>query len=130
MSEILYADESFLITGAAMEVHAQLGCGFSEPVYQEALEIEFTKRNIPFKREATIDVYYKGLRLNKIYRADFICYDKIIVEIKALEEISSLHRSQVYNYLKASDLQLGIIYNFGNTSLQHLRIPCSNKFTK
>ena len=128
MDKILHHDESFKIVGAAMEVHRIIGCGFTEHIYQEALEEEFRLRNIPFEREKTLHVSYKGKVLSKDFRPDFICYDRIIVELKAVDEFIDEHFSQVYNYLKASGLQLGLLINFGNKSLEYKRIPCSKKW--
>lgn len=125
---IIYQQESFNIIGAAMEVHRVIGCGFTEPIYQEALEEELKLRGIPYQREKAIHVTYKGKVLSKDFRPDFICYDKIIVELKAVDELVDEHFSQVYNYLKASGLQLGLLINFGNKSLYYKRIPCSKKW--
>ncbi len=105
-----------------MEVHKELGCGFLESVYQEALEIELTLRNIPFKKEAILPIYYKGKLLKKFYEADFFCYDEIIVELKALTELTSQHEAQVINYLKATNCEIGLLINFGQPSLQHKRL--------
>lgn len=119
---LLYKEEAYQIIGACMEVHRELGCGFLEAVYQEALEIEFGKRNIPFEREVPLRIRYKEVVLKKEYIADFICYDNIIVELKALSELASVHESQVLNYLKATGLKLGILVNFGQESLEYKRL--------
>jgi len=122
MSEsILNKKESFEIIGAAMEVHSALGRGFVEPVYQEALEIELNERKIPFLPQAPIDIYYKKLKLKKNFIADFFCYDDIIVEIKAVSQILPEHEAQIINYLKATNVQLGILINFGEKSLTYKR---------
>ena len=126
--DILYKEESFNIVGAAMEVHRIIGCGFTEPIYQEALEEEFKLRGIPHQREKVLHVTYKGKILSKDFRPDFICYDKIIVELKAVDDLVDEHYSQVYNYLKATGLQLGLLINFGKKSLYHKRVPCSHKW--
>ncbi len=105
-----------------MEVHSELGPGFLEQVYQEALEFEFKKAGIPYKREAHLKIKYKDIYLNKDYIADFICYDKIIVELKTVSDISEIHKCQVLNYLKATDFQLGIIGNFAKKSLETARV--------
>jgi GxxExxY protein len=118
----LYQDETYRIIGAAMETHKVLGCGFLEPVYQEALEKEFVLQSIPFDREAVLPIYYKGQLLQKTYIADFICFDKIIVELKSLSVLSGEHYAQVLNYLKASNYKLGLLINFGKKSLEHKRI--------
>ncbi|MCL2042795.1 MAG: GxxExxY protein [Treponema sp.] len=120
--DYLYEEETYSIIGAAMTVHQELGYGFLEAVYQEALEKEFQLKNIPYKREIPLKVYYKNEPLDKCYIADFICYDKIIVEIKALSQIIPEHQGQVVNYLSATKLKLGLIINFGNKSLEYKRV--------
>ncbi len=105
-----------------MEVHKELGAGFLESVYQEAFELELQKQGIPYEREALLNIYYKGTKLKKCYSADFICYDKIIVELKALAELSTDHEAQVLNYLKTAKLKLGLLINFGSRSLQYKRL--------
>lgn len=119
---LVYQKESYAVTGAAIEVHKQLGCGFLEKVYQEALSIELERRGIPYEREKRITVIYKGKPLQQEYIADFVCYDKIIVELKATSEIENSHRAQVINYLKATGFELGILYNFGEESLHYERL--------
>ena len=119
--ELLYKEEVYNIIGAAMEVHSVLGCGFLEPVYQEALAIELTSRNIPFEQEKLIQISYKGITLKKYYQADFVCYDKIILELKALSALTSEHESQLLNYLKATQIKLGLLINFGEKSLVYQR---------
>jgi GxxExxY protein len=119
---ILYNDESYKIVGAAMNVHNVLGCGFLEAVYQEALQVELESLNIPFKREVSLPIIYKGKTLSSFYKADFICYEKIIVELKALSGITSEHKSKVINYLKATGFELGILINFGTSKLTSERI--------
>jgi GxxExxY protein len=101
-----------------MEVHGQLGCGFLEPVYQEAMVIELPVRQIPFQREVELPICYKAHRLNTRYRADFICCEEIIVEIKALAKLSGNEESQILNYLKATGLEIGLLINFGAKSLE------------
>ena len=125
---LLHSNETYQIIGAAMEVHKNIGCGFTEPVYQEAFEEELRLRGIPYQREKTFQVTYKGKVLSKNFRVDFVCYDKIIVELKAVQDIVDEHYSQVYNYLKAADLQLGMLINFGKRSLEYKRIPSENKW--
>ena len=105
-----------------MDVHKELGCGFLEAVYQEALEIEFKKQGIPFVREQKIEIVYKGQTLTKYYMADFICHDIIIIEVKALSDLTSQHVSQTLNYLKAPNLKLALLINFGERSLKYQRI--------
>jgi len=102
-----------------MEVHRQLGCGFLEPVYQESLAIEFIQRSIPFRREERLPIEYKGQRLSIEY--DFICYDSVIVELKALTRMSGTEEAQVINYLKATGFEVGLLLNFGARSLEHRR---------
>ena len=119
---LLYKAESYEIIGAAMEVHKQLGNGFLEAVYQEALSVELESRKIPFEKEFRLEVSYKGNVLSKYYIADFICYDNIIVELKAVNELSGVDESQVINYLKAASMKLGILINFGLQSLEYKRL--------
>jgi GxxExxY protein len=119
---ILFKEEAFKIVGAAMEVHRELKNGFLEPVYQEALAKEFKIQNIPHETEILINIHYKGEKLNKCYRADFICFNEIIVELKALNDITKEHEAQLINYLKATQKKLGILINFGKSSLQYKRI--------
>lgn len=119
---LIYPKESYEIIGCMMTVHSELGCGFLEKVYQEALECEFTAKGIPFKREVNLKIYYKGTPLQQDYIADFVCYDKIIVELKAISKISDIEKAQVINYLKATGYELGILANFGETSLKTERL--------
>lgn len=119
---MLYKQEAFDIIGAAMKVHSTLGCGFLEQVYQEAFQIELEKQSIPFERETPLTITYNGKVLNKQYFADFTCYNKIIVELKAVKELDNIHEAQVFNYLKATGFKLGILINFGETSLAYKRI--------
>lgn len=126
MPEIILKEESFNIIGACINVHKELGCGFLEPVYQEALEYEFKLCKVPYERESQLNIKYRDVFLSKFYIADYICYSKIILELKALSEISSEHEAQLINYLKATNIQLGILIKFGTTSLEYKRIP--NKF--
>lgn len=122
MSDIVYKEESYKILGACFEVHKELGCGFLEAVYQEALEKEFESQKIPYKREAELSITYKKELLKKKYIADFICFDKIIIELKALTALNSEHEAQVLNYLKATSFNLGILVNFGEQSLKYKRL--------
>ena len=112
---------TYAIIGAAMEVHRQLGCGFLEAVYQEALAIEFDLREIPYRREVDLPVSYKECRLTTHYRADFICYDTVIVELKALSKLGGAEQAQIINYLKATGLETGLVLNFGDASLEYKR---------
>jgi GxxExxY protein len=115
------------IIGAAMEVHKVLGAGFLEIVYQEALSIEFANRNIQFKKEVDLPVYYKGVKLSTSYRADFLCYEGVIVELKALSELGGKEESQIINYLKATGLETGLLINFGASSLDFKRFIFNKK---
>ena len=116
MSALLYKEEVFAIAGAAMEVYNHLGSGFYEAVYQEALEIELQKRGIPFRGQVALPVSYKGIQLKKEYVADLICYDNIIVELKAEDVLTNRETAQALNYLKATGYRLAVIINFGNKS--------------
>lgn len=127
-TNLLFKEESYQIIGAAMEVHRELGCGFVEPIYQEALEKEFILRKIPYEREKELTVNYKGDLLTKTFRADFICYNKIILELKAVKEFSDEHYAQIYNYLRASRMDLGLLINFGTASIEFQRVPASTKW--
>ena len=119
---LLHEKETYKIIGSAQEVHRELGSGFLEMVYHDALEIEFNKMRIPFKREFPIPVYYKNEKMNRNYSVDFYCYDRIIIEIKAVKTITEIHHSQVFHYLKATGKRLGLLINFGEPSLKVKRI--------
>ena len=112
---VLYADEVYRIQGAIFEVNAQMGAGFLEAVYQECLALEFAARGIPFKAGETLALAYKGQPLSQGYRADFICFNRIIVELKALAALTPEHRAQVLNYLRCTNFKLGLLVNFGCT---------------
>ena len=112
---IIYKDESYKIVGAAFNVYNKLGHGFLEAVYQEALEMEFKKQGIPYDREKELKITYDGVELKTTYKADFVCYGKIIVELKAVSYLEDSHRAQVYNYLHATGFKLGLLMNFGNS---------------
>lgn len=114
-------ERTYKIIGAALDVHNELGCGFLEAVYQEALEIEFDQRKIPFKSQPFIEIMYKETLLEKQYQPDFICFDEVIVEIKAIEKLTGLEEAQVINYLKATGLKVGLLINFGSKSLDYKR---------
>lgn len=113
--------ETYAIIGAAMEVHRQLGHGFLEAVYQEALALEMTAREIPFQREVPLPVTYKGHRLACSYRADFLCHETIIVETKAISQLTGADEAQLINELKATGLQRGLLINFGVPSMEYKR---------
>ena len=114
IDKILYKNEVFLIQGAVFKVYREIGCGFLEAVYQECLEREFYFRKIPFEAQKELQLKYKGTELKQTYKPDFICYGKIIVELNAVKEVSAEHRAQVFNYLKATGLRLGLLINFGH----------------
>lgn len=121
--QLIYPQESYDIVGAAMKVHNAFGPGFSEKVYQEALEVEYLNTEIPFKREAELHAVYNGKILNTTFIPDFICYDKIIVELKAVKELDDIHRSQAINYAKVANMKLALLINFGEYKLTYERLP-------
>lgn len=112
--KILYKEECYAIQGAIFEVYREMGCGFLETVYQECLERELTTRGIPFIAQPDLTLNYKGKSLKQTYKPDFICYEKIIVELKAVKEIAPEHKAQVINYLKATGMKIGLLVNFGH----------------
>ena len=112
--KIIYKEESFNIQGAIFEVYREIGCGFLESVYQECLETELRSRNIPFESQKELKLFYKGREIKQTFKPDLICYDKIIIELKAIKEISKVHKAQLVNYLKTSGMKVGLLVNFGN----------------
>ena len=114
MAEILYKEESFAIMGACFEVYRELGCGFLEAVYQESLQMELADRKIPFLPKVTLAITYKGRPLNSTFVPDLTCYEKIILELKAVKALCDDHRAQVLNYLEATSYRLGLLVNFGH----------------
>jgi GxxExxY protein len=112
--ELLYKDESYAIIGACFEVYKEKGNGFVEPVYQECLELELTAQKILYTAQGALRLTYKGTELRQRYIPDFLCFDKIILEIKAVKQLTDEHRAQVLNYLKATGLRLGLLVNFGH----------------
>jgi GxxExxY protein len=113
-SNLLYESESYKIIGACFEVYREKGCGFLEPVYQECMEIELRLQGIPFVAQRPLELEYKGTPLRSKYEPDFVCFDRIILELKAGTELTDEHRAQVQNYLKATGLKLGLLVNFGH----------------
>lgn len=122
MTDILFKEESYNIIGACMEVHKKLGCGFLESVYSEALELEFKKVNVPYEREKKLQVFYDNQSLNKYFKADFVCYHSIILELKATKYLIDADSQQTLNNIKATKFKLGLLVNFGELSLVHKRI--------
>jgi GxxExxY protein len=118
--KFLYEDLTYEVIGAAMEVHRELGSGFLEAVYEEALAHELTIRKIPFQRQKFLSVGYKGLSVGE-YRADFVIDDKVVVELKAVKKLLPEHEAQLINYLKATSLRVGLLLNLGTPSLEKLR---------
>lgn len=121
-NKILCKEESFKIIGACMKVHRSLGSGFLEAVYEEAIEKEFDIQKIPYKKQVKLELYYNDQKLKKHYRADFVCYNHIILEIKAVSQIPSVFNAQLKNYLKCTNMELGMLINFGTSSLTYKRI--------
>ena len=112
--EILYKEESYKIVGACFEVYREKGCGFLESVYQECLEIELRLQGIPYESKKPLALEYKGCPLRSTYEPDFICHEKIVLELKAVTELADVHRAQIQNYLKATGLKLGLLVNLGH----------------
>lgn len=123
MPEIIYREESYKIIGACFEVYKQKGCGFTEPIYQECLAVEFGLQGIPFVAQPIVEMDYKGMRLEQHFRLDFVCYEKIVVELKALSKLIDEHRAQTLNYLNANKFRLALLVNFGHyPKLEYERI--------
>ena len=120
---LILPEESHMIIGAAMTIHRYFGCGFSEKVYQDAFEIELKNLGIPYQREVQLHAMYHSIELDSTFIPDFICYDKIIVELKAVKELDDMHRSQAINYAKVADYPLSLLINFGESSLKYERFP-------
>ena len=112
---------TYAIIGAAMTVHRELGCGFLEAVYQEAMELELATAGVPCVGQVELPVFYRGQRLQTLYRADFICYGHVVVEIKALSQLGGVEDAQLLNYLKATGYEIGLLINFGGPSLDYRR---------
>ncbi len=125
-SGIIYADESYLIMGVCFAVYKEMGCGFLEAVYQECIQIELVSRGISFVAQQRMLLEYMDSPLQQVYLADFVCYERIIIEIKAVADIAPEHRAQTMNYLKATGLDLGLLVNFGShPKLQYEPIACT-----
>jgi GxxExxY protein len=122
MGELLYKDEAYKIIGCAMKVHSELGCGFLEAVYQEALEIMFQIEGVPYLREPILKIDFMGRKLKREYSPDFICYDTIVVELKAQDDLVGINRAQTISYLCPARMKLGLLINFGAEHLQHERL--------
>ena len=128
MSGILYPDESYALMGACFHVYKAMGCGFLENVYQEYLEIEFEEQGIPFESYKEVKLTYRNKQLKQTYKPDFVCYDKIIIEIKAVSNLVDEHEAQILNYLNATGFKLGILVNFGHyPKLEHKRFVLTEK---
>ena len=115
----LYKDRMYQIIGAAMSLYNELGSGYSEPIYQECLSILCSEKDIPWEREKSLKMYYHGVELEKTYKADFVCFEDIIVELKAVSELLSEHRAQLFNYMRITNTRFGILINFGETQRLH-----------
>jgi GxxExxY protein len=122
MSELLYREETHRLIGFCMEIHRELGKGHDEVIYKDALVVELSRANVPFARENKYEVNYKGVILQHFYRADFVVWNKILFEAKAVEQLTDAHGKQVLNYLAASKLRLGLLVNFGDDSLEWKRV--------
>lgn len=116
--DVLYAEERYAILGAVMAVFDELGNGYIEPVYQDALELEFQARGIPYEREKELRIQYKGQYVKHYYKADFVCYGKIIIELKAVSALNNEHMAQTINYLKTTGLELALLANLGSNTLE------------
>lgn len=125
MDNLIYKEEVYAVIGAAMEVHKELGHGFLEGVYHEAMEKELKIRDIDFQSFRQFDIFYKGNLLNKRYIADMVCFGKIIIEFKAVDFLSESNYLQVLNYLKCSEMKVGLLINFGSKSLEYKRVVLS-----
>ena len=130
MVDFIYKQETHDIIGAAMAVHRYFGCGFTEKVYQDALEQELLALKIPFVREQPVYAIYRDVQLKTQFIPDFVCYDKIIVELKAVNELDDMHRSQAINYAKIAGYKVALLINFGNTSLEFERYAVFAKHEK
>jgi GxxExxY protein len=123
MATFVHGEETHALLGACFEVYKEKGCGFLEAVFQECMELELADRRIPFVMQPRLKLHYKGRELRQVYQPDFLCFDKVILEIKAVSNLADEHRAQVHNYLKATGLRVGLLVNFGHYPLvEHERI--------
>lgn len=112
--DLVLSDETYAIRGAIFEVYKQMGCGFLEAVYQECLEIEFARQNIPYIAQPELSICYKDKVLKQCYKPDFICFDQIIIELKAVKNVTNEHSAQLLNYLTVCKFKVGLLVNFGS----------------
>ena len=129
MSIQLYKERMYNIIGAAMSLYNEIGSGYSEPIYLECLSVLCSERNIPWEREKLLKMYFHGIELEKTYKADFVCYDDIIVELKAVTELLSEHRAQLFNYMRITNTKFGILINFGESQRLHAEKYMFNELT-
>ena len=129
MSIQLYKERMYNIIGAAMSLYNEIGSGYSEPIYLECLSVLCSERNIPWEREKLLKMYFHGIELEKTYKADFVCYDDIIVELKAVTELLSEHRAQLFNYMRITNSKFGILINFGESQKLHAEKYMFNELT-
>ena len=129
MDTQLYKQQMYNIIGAAMAVYNEIGYGFSELIYQECLSIVCTEKSIPWEREKPLKMMFHGIELEKLYKADFVCYDDIIVELKAVSELVGEHRAQLFNYMKITNTHFGILINFGEPQRLHAEKYMYNELT-
>ncbi|MFD1294199.1 GxxExxY protein [Lutibacter holmesii] len=122
MSKLLFEEETFKVIGACINVHKKLGSGFSETVYQQAIEKEFLQANIPFEQQKEVPIYYNGEPLNEFFTVDFLCYNHVLLDIKSVRGIQEHMTQQVLNYLKSSHIEIGMLINFGEQSLKWKRL--------
>jgi GxxExxY protein len=131
MSEVIYPDESYAIIGACFDVYNEKGCGFLEPIYHDCMELELGLRSIPFLHEPPLALTYKGMPLKHTYSPDFTCWNKIVLELKAVEKLAEEHVAQVLNYLNATGYQLGLLVNFGHyPKLEYRRIANTRQHSR
>ena len=125
----LYKERMYKIIGAAMSLYNELGSGYSEPIYQECLSVICSEKGIPWEREKLLKMYFHGVELEKTYKADFVCFDDIIVELKAVSELLGEHRAQLFNYMRITNTRFGILINFGESQRLHAEKYMFNELT-